>query len=120
MIPRLRDQIKVPAGNESNKRAAAARRNIVLRDFRKRVAIHHLERLVFPTQGFRGGQALERLVGVDKRHAKRVGDMLLSKRELSDVAFRKTDLLGAHKQMKQQIGDALERGAPADAQKMLV
>jgi hypothetical protein len=79
----------------SNKRAWRKVVHLVTGNRDEGVAIDHFEDAVFPPHGFRCQQPAQGLVGMDERHAERVGEMLLGEREWHLVLGGQPQLLGA-------------------------
>src|SRR5665213_924924 len=104
----------------SNKRTRPLLVRIFAGDLGQRGAVDHLEHTVFPADGVRRKKPLERLVGMHQRHAERISEMLLRKRELDRAVFGQARFLGTHEQMQQEIGGAFQRGAPAEAAEIFV
>src|SRR5262245_53369748 len=67
-------------------------------------AVDDLKRSFFPTNNLCGGETLQGLVGVDKRKAKGIRNVLLRDGQHKSAAFGQADLLRPDEQMQQQIG----------------
>ena len=80
--------------------AGIAGRDVTSRNPGERRAIDHFEYAVLPANCLADEQPLQRLVGVNQRHAERVGKMLLREGKLNDPIFHQGQFLGAHEQMQ--------------------
>src|SRR6185312_11278935 len=94
--------------------------NIAAGDFGKAAAIEDIKDPILPPHRARRMKTLQRLVGVDERHAERVGEVLLRERKLDRVSVCQPDLPGAYVEVQQDVGGPFERGALAERDKMLV
>jgi hypothetical protein len=104
----------------SNEGTAPVLGDIAAGEADKGVTVEQFKYAVFPANRPADVQAPECLVCVDQRHAKRVSEMLLREWKLDTSVFDQPALFGAHVQVQQQIGGALERRATAEADQILV
>src|SRR6185312_9072574 len=104
----------------SNKRARRPRSGLFAGNANERGAVDHFKHAVLPAHGLGGEKAPQRLVGMDQRHAERIGEMLLREGKLNGAVLDQPRLLGTDEQMQQQICDALQRGAAAEADQIFV
>jgi hypothetical protein len=95
-------------------------RDFAAGDVRERGTIGYFKQTVFPANGLGDKQPPERLVGMNQRHAKRIGKVLLGEWKLDASVLDQSGFLGPRKKMQEEIGRALKRRPAAEAQKMLV
>jgi len=82
--------------------------------------IGYFKQAVFPADGLGDEQPLERLVGVNQRHAECIGKVLLGKWKLDASVLDQSGFLGPRKKMQEKIGRAFKCRPAAEAQKMLI
>jgi len=101
----------IPGAAISNKGPGTLLSDVTTSDGGKRWTVNHFKDAVLPTNRVADEQPLERLVGVHQRHTERIGEMLLCEWKLDASIFDQAGLFRPHKQMQEQIGSTLKRGA---------
>ena len=104
----------------SNEGTAAPVRHDMLGDPTKCRGIDYFEAIPVPADSIGASQTLKCLVSMDERHPKGIGNVLLCQGKTHNVAVRESKLFCASKKVKQNVSNALDRGAPANAEQVLI